>query len=86
MDTAAVVTTLRAQVQSVDPALPIFRARTLPQVRLDIDWNGRVSNGLFLFLAFIAVAAMLFVRRGAPEGGREGATNHFSEGCGAGSS
>jgi predicted permease len=60
MDTATVVAALREQVQSVDPALPIFRARTLPQVRRDIDWNGRVSNGLFLFLAFIAVALATF--------------------------
>ena len=44
----------------VGPALPIYRARTLPQVRRDLDWNGRVSNGLFLFLAFIAVALATF--------------------------
>jgi predicted permease len=60
LDTATVVATLRQQVQSVDPALPIFRARTLPQLRRDLDWNGRVSNGLFLFLAFIAVALATF--------------------------
>jgi len=34
----------------------VFRARTLPQVRHDADWNGRVSNRLFLFLTLIAVA------------------------------
>src|SRR6185503_17857422 len=60
LDTAAVVAALRAQVQSVDPELPIFRARTLPQVRRDLDWNGRVSTRLFLFLAFIAVALATF--------------------------
>ena len=60
MDTAAVVAMLRQQVQALDPDLPIFRARTLPQVRRDLDWNGRVSSSLFLFLAFIAVALATF--------------------------
>jgi putative ABC transport system permease protein len=60
IDTAGIVGMLRQQVQALDPALPIFRARTLPQVRRDLDWNGRVSNGLFLFLAFIAVALATF--------------------------
>jgi ABC-type antimicrobial peptide transport system permease subunit len=43
-------------VQQVDPVLPVYRARTLPQVRHDAEWNGRVSNRLFTFLTFIAVA------------------------------
>jgi ABC-type antimicrobial peptide transport system permease subunit len=34
----------------------VSRARTLPQVRHDADWNGRVSNRLFMFLTLIAVA------------------------------
>ena len=59
-NTAAVVAMLRQQVQALDPDLPIFRARTLPQVRSDLDWNGRVSTRLFLFLAFIAVALATF--------------------------
>ena len=50
------VATLRHHVQAVDATMPIFRARTLPQVRHDADWNGRLSNRLFLFLTFIAVA------------------------------
>ena len=60
MTTAAVVAMVRQQVQAIDPDLPIFRARTLPQVRSDLDWNGRVSTRLFLFLAFIAVALATF--------------------------
>ena len=60
IDSSGLVAMLRQQVQALDPALPIFRARTLPQVRRDLDWNGRVSNGLFLFLAFIAVALATF--------------------------
>jgi putative ABC transport system permease protein len=60
IDSGGLVAMLRQQVQALDPALPIFRARTLPQVRRDLDWNGRVSNGLFLFLAFIAVALATF--------------------------
>ena len=55
IDSSGLVAMLRQQVQALDPALPIFRARTLPQVPRP-DWNGRASNGLFLFLAFIAVA------------------------------
>jgi putative ABC transport system permease protein len=47
---------LRQQVQAVDATMPIVRARTLPQVRHDADWNGRLSASLFLFLTFIAVA------------------------------
>jgi putative ABC transport system permease protein len=54
--TASVVAAIRQQVQALDPDLPVFRARTLPQVRHDADWNGRVSNRLFLFLTLIAVA------------------------------
>jgi putative ABC transport system permease protein len=55
LDTASLVATLRQHVQAVDAAMPIFRARTLPQVRHDADWNGRLSSGLILFLTFIAV-------------------------------
>ena len=55
-DTASIVTAVRQQVQAVDPDLPVFRARPLPQVRHDADWNGRLSNRLFLFLTLIAVA------------------------------
>ena len=43
-------------MQAVDATMPIFRARTLPQVRHDSDWVGRVSSRLLLFLTFIAVA------------------------------
>ena len=56
LDTSAVVAMLRQQVQAVDATMPIFRARTLPQVRHDSAWNGRLSSRLFLFLTFIAVA------------------------------
>ena len=56
LDTTSLVATLRQQVQAVDATMPIFRARTLPQVRHDSDWNGRLSSRLFLFLTFIAVA------------------------------
>jgi putative ABC transport system permease protein len=55
-DTSSIVAAVRQQVQALDPDLPVFRARTLPQVRHDADWNGRVSNRLFLFLTLIAVA------------------------------
>ena len=55
-DTASVVAAVRQQVQALDPDLPVFRARTLPQVRHDAEWNGRISNRLFLFLTLIAVA------------------------------
>ena len=53
--TASIVAAVRGQVQALDPDLPVFRARTLPQLRHDADWNGRVSNRLFLFLTLIAV-------------------------------
>ena len=56
LDTTSLVATLRQQVQAVDATMPIFRARTLPQVRHDSDWVGRVSSRLLLFLTFIAVA------------------------------
>ena len=55
-DTSSIVAAVRQEVQALDPDLPVFRARTLPQVRHDADWNGRVSNRLFLFLTLIAVA------------------------------
>ena len=56
LEAAPVVTALRQHVQALDTGLPIFRARTLPQVRDDLVWNGRVSSNLFTFLTFIAVA------------------------------
>jgi predicted permease len=55
LDTAGVVATLRAQLQAIDPGLPIDSARTLPQVRHHMQWNGRVSSQLLTFLTFIAV-------------------------------
>jgi putative ABC transport system permease protein len=55
LDTASVVATLRAQLRAIDPGLPIYRARTLPQVRHDAQWNGRVSSRLLTFLTFTAV-------------------------------
>jgi predicted permease len=55
LDTASVVAALRAQLRAIDSGLPIYRARTLPQVRHDMQWNGRVSSRLFTFLTFIAV-------------------------------
>ena len=55
-DVASVVAALRQQVQAVDPIMPVFRARTLPHVRRDAEWNGRLSYQLLLFLTFIAVA------------------------------
>jgi hypothetical protein len=55
LDTAAVVSAVREQVRAIDRDLPIYRARTLPQIRHDMDWNGRVSSRLFTFLTFIAV-------------------------------
>jgi predicted permease len=56
LDSATLVATLRQQVQAIDATMPIFRARTLPQVRHDSSWNGRLSSRLFQFLTFIAVA------------------------------
>jgi len=56
LDTAGAVAAIRQLVQAIDPGLPVYRARTLPQVRHDAEWNGRVSSGLFNFLTFIAVA------------------------------
>jgi putative ABC transport system permease protein len=56
LDTAAAVAAMRRVVQGVDPALPLYRARTMPQVRQDAEWNGRVSVGLLNFLTFVAVA------------------------------
>ena len=44
LDTAPLVATLRQQVQAVDATMPIFGARTLPQVRDDSAWNGRLST------------------------------------------
>jgi putative ABC transport system permease protein len=36
--------------------LPLYRMRTLRRVVSDAQWNGRLSNSLFLFLTFIAVS------------------------------
>jgi predicted permease len=56
LDTAGAVTAIRRVVQGVDPALPVYRARTMPELRHDAEWVGQVSNNLFTFLTFIAVA------------------------------
>jgi predicted permease len=55
LDTASVVAALRAEMRAIDPGLPIDRVRPLPQVRHDMQWNGRVSSRLATFLTFIAV-------------------------------
>jgi predicted permease len=58
--TGTVVSAIREQIQAIDPALPVYRARTLPSVRHDAEWNGRLSNRLFVSLTFIAVALAAF--------------------------
>ena len=55
LDTATAVSTLREQMRAIDAGLPIYRARTLRQLRHDLDWNGRASSRLFTFLTFVAV-------------------------------
>jgi predicted permease len=55
LDTSGVVRTLREEVAAIDAGLPIYRARTLRQLRHDLDWNGRASSRLFTFLTFVAV-------------------------------
>jgi putative ABC transport system permease protein len=47
---------LRREVQVLDPMLPLYRMRALRRVVSDAQWNGRLSNSLFLFLTFIAVS------------------------------
>src|SRR5262249_3540762 len=53
-------TALREEIRAIDPALPVYRARTLPSVRSDAEWNGRLSNRLFVSLTFLAVALAAF--------------------------
>jgi putative ABC transport system permease protein len=55
LDTGALVTLLRAEVQALDPDLPLYQVRTMAQVVRDADWNGRLSNRLFLYITVIAV-------------------------------
>jgi len=55
-DAAALTPLLRREVQSLDPNLPLYRARTMDRVISDAQWNGRVANRLFVFLTFVAVA------------------------------
>jgi putative ABC transport system permease protein len=59
-DATALAPILRKAVQSIDPSLPVYRARTMARVISDSQWNGRVANGLFVFLTFLAVALCTF--------------------------
>jgi putative ABC transport system permease protein len=56
LDTAAVASLARDVVASIDRVLPLYRLRTLAQASRDAQWNGRVSNRLFVLLTFIAVS------------------------------
>jgi putative ABC transport system permease protein len=59
-DATALAPTVRKVVQAIDPNLPLYRERTMAQVIRDAQWNGRVANGLFVFLTFLAVALCTF--------------------------
>jgi putative ABC transport system permease protein len=55
-DTAErLASSLRAQVQALDAALPVYRVRTMREVVRDAGWVGRVSARLLLTLTWIAV-------------------------------
>ena len=59
-DTAALTAALRQEVAAIDPHLPLYRIRTMEQVRREANWNGRLSNRFFIFLMFTAVALATF--------------------------
>ena len=50
----AVVTRLREQMLALDPNLPLYRTRTMPEVITDAEWNLRVSSRLVTLLTIIA--------------------------------
>ena len=56
LDTTSLVATLRQQVQAVDATMPIFRARTLPQVRRRFRLERPRVEPVVPVLTFIAVA------------------------------
>jgi putative ABC transport system permease protein len=56
LETGALVSLLRAEVQAIDAHLPLYQVRTMGQVVRDADWNGRLSNRLFLYITAIAAA------------------------------
>jgi predicted permease len=55
LKTDALTSLLREEAAALDGSLPLYRVRTLARVSRDAQWNGRVSNGLFITLTFIAV-------------------------------
>jgi putative ABC transport system permease protein len=55
-DTATLTAMVRQEASAIDPNLPLYRVRTMQQVRRDAQWNGRLSNRFFLFLMWTAVA------------------------------
>jgi putative ABC transport system permease protein len=55
LDTAALTSLLRQEAAAIDADLPLYRIRTMQQARREAVWNGRVSNGFFLFLMWTSV-------------------------------
>ena len=51
---SAVVTSLREQMLSLDPNLPLYRTLSLPEAIHEVDWNRHVSFRLVAMLAIIA--------------------------------
>ncbi len=55
-DTAERLTSsMREQVQALDPSIPVYRVRTMRDVVRDSSWVGRVSARLLLSLTWIAI-------------------------------
>ena len=54
-DAADLAPSIRREVQSVDPQLPLYRMRTMAQAVRDAQWNGRLSATLIRVLTLIAV-------------------------------
>ena len=59
-DPASLAPLLRNEVRQVDARVPLYRVMPLDQVNWEAQWNGRVSGGLILVIAFIALGLATF--------------------------
>jgi predicted permease len=55
-DPGTLTATLRETMRAIDPDVPLYQVMTLARVQRDSGWNGRVSQGLIMTIASIALA------------------------------
>ena len=59
LDPSSVAPLLRAELQALDPDLPMYRVLSMPDAMAEFGWNGRVSAVAITLISFIALGLAL---------------------------